>query len=112
MCGSQYAKLNLYSVTSRKLTRQLIIIFDTDMNRTKLFRLKCYDYHTTVHDNMLIFCQSIDILVEFCLLKITTELRGVHAGRSHALENCLISLGPVLQCFDAVGWAAGRASGL
>jgi len=38
---------------------------------------------------MLIFGQLIDILVEFCPLKITTEVRGVHAGRSHALENCL-----------------------
>jgi len=47
--------------------------------------------------------------------KVQTYRNAVRPGRSHYCRNMHRKFGEVwacLQCFDAVGWAAGRASGL
>ena len=58
------------------------------------------------------------VLSRFCLFAVRNELLLVLKGYWHKSEECLsyniilLILILCLQCFDTVGWAAGRASGL
>ena len=47
------------------------------------------------------------------LAKCTVVIVETEYGNYHHVNCCLVSFSAYfLQCFDAVGWAAGRASGL
>ena len=57
---------------------------------------------------------NLEVIDEDAFMQWKEELNNVHPGKGQALFQ--VSGGKAvsksLQCFDAVGWAAGRASGL
>ena len=71
--------------------------------------------HTVSHRQVKQIIRRVDTdrnyphLVHYC-----TRTRGViiHLSKSYANKIVLVFIRVCFQCFDAVGWAAGRASGL
>jgi len=77
---------------------------------TRLDMIWCISWSVSVGEGMLVFVISCTRLAEcFC---IVVPLQGTLPGTVLMYFWCCKVFDMCLQCFDAVGWAAGRASSL
>jgi len=61
---------------------------------------------------LLVVIQHANLVLYFALHTLTLCYNAVYAHQQSTWVNILLLCTSCLQCFDTVGWAAGRASGL